>query len=127
MNGRMNYSNFSKKAAVHEDGLDTHMTVWSYEELCEIRGDLTLDEAEFRYLIVGGSARNFRRRFPSAVKTLEFVESVMSRAMRGTDYQTRFRDTFDGYCRLISRELNKSNAFAVMNSLMRHLFLDESK
>jgi hypothetical protein len=58
------------------------MTVWSFEELCEIRGDMTLDEAEFRYLIVSGSAKNFRRSFPSAVKTLEFVESVISWAMQ---------------------------------------------
>jgi hypothetical protein len=117
-----NYNQFGKHVQVSKAGLDTYMGLFSFEELCEIRGNMTEEEVRFRHTIVGGSARNFKAAFPTDISVLSFVEEVLDWIVRDTDWRTTFEETFDGYCRFISERLNKSGleGFHVMNSLLRH-------
>lgn len=77
------------------------MGLFSFEELVAIRGEMTEEEALFRYTIVGGSARNFKTMFPKEVAVLDFVMDVIDWIIKGTNWRQSFRDTFDGYCRFI--------------------------
>lgn len=117
-----NYNQFVKHVQVSKAGLDTYMGLFSFEELCEIRGNMTEEEVRFRYTIVGGSARNFKAAFPTDITVLGFVEEVLEWIVRDTDWMATFEEAFVGYCRFISERLNKSGleGFHVMNSLLRH-------
>jgi hypothetical protein len=57
---------------------------FSFDELCEIRGDMAKGEALSRYTIVGGSARNLKAAFPHNFAILPFVEDVLRWFVRDT-------------------------------------------
>jgi GTPase SAR1 family protein len=113
-----NYNNFNKQVRHHRRGLDTYMELFSFDELCEIRGNMTIDEAKFRYSIVGGSARNFIFIFPTKVDVIPFVEEVLSWFFADTNWKATFNEAFVGYCRYISQQLKDGSN--VVNSLFRH-------
>lgn len=117
-----NYNKFIKHVQPRESGLDINMNLFEFEELCAISGSMTREEATFRYLIVGGSARRFKTYFPVNVEILPFVKETMQWICSGTSFEKDFPDTFQGYCLLISQELTKSadGVTEVINSLMRH-------
>jgi hypothetical protein len=117
-----NYKGFSKQVSQHLHGLDTNMKLFSFDELLEIRGNMSIEEAKFRYAIIGGSARNFKRTFPTEVAVIPFVEEVLSWFFADTSWETNFNETFKGYCRFISQQLKKSkeHEYNVINSLFRH-------
>ena len=102
------------------------MPIWSFEELLAIKGTMAENEAAFRFVVVGGSARNFLMIFPRSVHALPIVQDIMNWISRGTTWEADFQDTFDGYCRAISQELSDvdesdtGESAIVFNSLMRH-------
>jgi len=58
-----NYNMFVKHVRVSEVRLETNMGLFSFDELCQIRGDhMSKDEALFRYTIVEGGVRVISRR-----------------------------------------------------------------
>jgi len=84
------------------------MPVWSFEELMNVRGDVISEaEATFHYAVVGGSARNFLVNFPSGNVISSVVADSLHWIFDGIRYPKEFKSVFDGYCRLISRDLGK--------------------
>jgi len=116
-----NYNKFKKRVDECLHGLDINMPVWSFEELMNVRGDVISEaEATFHYAVVGGSARNFLVNFPSGNVISSVVADSLHWIFDGIRYPKEFKSVFDGYCRLISRDLGNTSAMEVFNSLMRH-------
>ena len=123
---KSNYNGFKKIA-----DCDTNMAIWTLEELLVIRGTMSREEAEFRFAVIGGSARNFLRSFPDDVYVLPLVQEIMDWITESSTWKADFKDTFEGYCRAISQELSScttaDSSYAVFNSLMRHSVMGESR
>jgi hypothetical protein len=112
-----NYNQFVKLVRTR-NGLDMHMDVFSFDELCSIRGEMTVEEVMFRHMIVGGSAK-----LPLNIDVLPFVQDIISWFFESTNFLTQFPDTYLGYCRFISEQLQKETSDqnkVVMNSVLRH-------
>jgi hypothetical protein len=123
---KKNYKNFDKRvqeASATHSGLRKYMPLFSLSELLSIRGDMSEEEATFRYEVFGGSARNFKDKDEEEdVKQLEIVDQTM-RWMFGEQMRTDHQDWWDGVVGKISEKLTQSDRDLdknTINSMMRH-------
>lgn len=69
---------------------------------------LVRQHPEFKYAIVGGSASNFNCTYPINITIIPFVEEVLTWFFGGTNWVLHFNETYLGYCRFITQQLQKS-------------------
>ena len=72
--------------------LFTYMPVWNFDELFEIKGDMDDDEAWLRYMIVGGSARNFKFNDKNCLTYLRITYNFL-----GSTSPLYYYDDLDGH------------------------------
>jgi hypothetical protein len=117
-----NYKNFEKRTQEAPSGLEYHMPLFSIEELLSIRGDMSEEEANFRYEVFGGSARNFKDRcIVSDIERLELVDQTML-WMFGA-IKTSHEDWWNSVAVKVSKKLRQNDREIhknTVNSLMRH-------
>lgn len=99
-----NYHQF-RKHIITLKSLEYCMDVFSFEELSAIKGSMPEDEATFRYLIVGGSARLFMLTGSAADVVKEEVKEALLWYFASTNWTTTYQATFNAYCTLISSTL----------------------